>query len=51
MSKRPGECPKGGDHVTAFPAKVEGGYLVHRCKKCGTVLDKRPLDKRMLVLA
>ena len=35
------ECPKGGRHVPAFPASVEGDDIVHYCRKCGAELDRR----------
>ena len=38
-------CPKGGEHVPAFPATTEGNWLIHRCKKCDVILDRRPKGK------
>ena len=34
-------CPRGGQHVPAFPASVEGDDIVHYCRKCGAELDRR----------
>jgi hypothetical protein len=43
-------CPKGGQHVPAFPATQTNGWIIHYCKKCGTEMNRRPAKLAAAVL-